>query len=154
MSIHIHVWTWDPNGVGERCRGCGAVRREGLFDVEDVNCLICGRPLLGNKWCGWCHHDERQGRHRRNDQPTSIAAARDVAYRSGSQKALLLEAFRAAFPDNMTDEEAATAAGISLTSEYSKRCGELRQDGKIRQISGVTRAGAAGIHRLVSVYST
>jgi hypothetical protein len=82
-----------------------------------------------------------------------VAGAKSVEYRAGSQKARLLAAFEAAFPANLTDEEAAAAAGISLGSEFSKRCGELRQDGKIVQIEGRTRLGSAGVPRLVSVFA-
>ena len=101
--------------------------------------------------------DYRNGRHRNPDWVTSVAAAADVAYRAGSQKARLLEAFKDAYPVTLTDEEAAERAGISLTSEYSKRCGELRQDGAIvvvRLQNGqpLTRAGKSGIQRIVSIY--
>lgn len=97
----------------------------------------------------------REGRHRRNDHVTSVEGANSVAYRAGSQKARLLEAFRAAWPDSLTDEEAAKRANLSLSSEYSKRCGELRQDGHIRQVldsegNPVTRIGSSGVSRIVS----
>ena len=99
----------------------------------------------------------RKGRHRVSDWTTSIEGANSVAYRAGSQKDLLLKAFKAAYPAGLTDEEAAIASGISLTSEYSKRCGELRQD---RFISGLmssngtvsTRLGSSGVHRIVSAF--
>lgn len=101
--------------------------------------------------------DIRKGRHRREDWSTSIAGANAVAYRAGSQKALLLEAFRNAYPNPLTDEEAAEMAGISLTSEYSKRCGELRQDGHIREQrwddgTVMTRDGSSGIPRILSLW--
>jgi hypothetical protein len=107
---------------------------------------------LNDGRCLWCDPDFRKGRHRTNDQPTSVAGARSVAYRAGSQKALLAAAFEAAWPGNLSDEEAAFNAGVSLSSEFSKRCGELRQDGIIVQIDGITRIGAAGVPRLVSVF--
>lgn len=99
----------------------------------------------------------RKGRHRRNDWSTSVAGANSVAYRAGSQKALLLEAFRNAYPNPLTDEEAAEIAGISLSSEFSKRCGELRQDGHIKAQewqdgSPMTRDGASGIPRILSLW--
>lgn len=100
--------------------------------------------------CGVCHPD-RKGRHRRNDQPTSIEGAKAVRYRAGTQKALLLQAFHDALPGNLTDEEAARIAGVSLSSEFAKRCGELRQDGVIRQVDGVTRPGGSGVNRLMSI---
>ena len=126
---------------------------DALFDYNEkpTTCPHCGRRLVDNT-CGWCQPDYRAGRHRRNDQPTSVAGARSVVYRAGSQKALLSAAFEAAWPNDLTDEEAAMNAGVSLTSEYSKRCGELRQDGVIEQVEGRTRMGGAGIPRLVSVF--
>jgi hypothetical protein len=30
-----------------------------LFDIDDLNCLDCGRPLLGNTYCVWCRNKER-----------------------------------------------------------------------------------------------
>jgi hypothetical protein len=106
---------------------------------------------------GRVNPDLRTGRHRRNDWATSVDGARSVAYRAGSQKALLLEAFRAAWPDCLTDEEAAVSAGVSLGSEYSKRCGELRQDGQIKVVKHwdgtvVTRVGRSGVTRIVSAW--
>jgi hypothetical protein len=121
------------------------------FDEKPTTCPHCGRRL-DQGTCVWCDPDFRKGRHRRNDQPTSVAGARSVAYRAGSQKALLSAAFEAAWPGNLSDEEAAFNAGIPMTSEYSKRCGELRDDGVIVQIEGITRIGAAGVPRLVSVF--
>jgi hypothetical protein len=99
----------------------------------------------------------RKGRHRVSDWTTSIEGANSVAYRAGSQKDLLLKAFKAAYPAGLTDEEAAIASGISLTSEYSKRCGELRQDRFISGLMGSngtvsTRLGSSGVHRIVSAF--
>jgi hypothetical protein len=99
--------------------------------------------------------DEHPGRHRQPDWGTSIAAGRAVAYRAGTQKAVLLDAFRSTWPLGLTDEEAAVSAGLSLSSEYSKRCGELRQDGYIAVMyegrEPVTRPGSSGLDRIVSV---
>jgi hypothetical protein len=75
--------------------------------------------------------DYRSGRHRHPDWTSSIIGAERIAYRSGSQKDKLLNAYRSAFPNGLTDDEAAVVAGLPLTSCYWKRCGELRQDGKI-----------------------
>lgn len=99
----------------------------------------------------------RPGRHRVDDWATSIEGATSVAYRAGSQKDLLLTAFKSAYPAGLTDEEAAVNSGISLTSEYSKRCGELRQDGFIAGLMGSngtvsTRLGSSGVHRIVSAF--
>jgi hypothetical protein len=101
--------------------------------------------------------DPRNGRHKKNDWVSSVDGARKVAYRAGTQKALLLQAFKDAYPADLTDEEAAVNAGVSLTSEYSKRCGELRQDEVIAvvwidQDTPVTRLGGSGVQRIVSIY--
>ena len=101
--------------------------------------------------------DYRNGRHRSPDWVTSVEGAQSVAYRAGSQKARLLAAFKQSYPNPLTDEEAALMAGISLSSEYSKRCGELRQDRAIvvvRSPDGepMTKAGASGVQRILSVY--
>jgi hypothetical protein len=93
----------------------------------------------------------RKGRHRKNDRDTSIEGAESVAYRAGSQKARLLEVYVTAYPKALTDEEAAQLAGLPMTSCYWKRCGELRQDGKITELS-VTRKGSAGVERILCVY--
>ena len=102
--------------------------------------------------------DFRNGRTRNPDWTSSIMGAQSVAYRAGTQKAKLLQAFKDAYPDNLTDEEAATKAGINLASEYSKRCGELRQDSAIVVVwlsegTPLTRAGQSGIQRIVSIYN-
>lgn len=76
--------------------------------------------------------DYRSGRHRYPDWSTSIIGAERVAYRSGSQKEKLLSAYKDAYPLGLTDDEAAVAAGLPLTSCYWKRCGELREDGVIK----------------------
>lgn len=75
---------------------------------------------------------------RREDPQTSHKAARHAAYRSGSRKAVLLEAYYAAYPYGMTDLQAATAAGFDPW-QASKRCSDLRADHRIEKI-GVTRA--------------
>jgi hypothetical protein len=95
--------------------------------------------------------DYHTGRVRRDDYPTSIEGAKSVAYRAGSQKALLLAAHRA-HPHGLNDYEAALAAGVSLVSCYWKRCGELRADGKIIETEE-TSPGQWGDPRLVSRYS-
>jgi DNA-binding PadR family transcriptional regulator len=52
--------------------------------------------------------------------------------------------------DGLTDEQAMGCAyDVSPTSEYSKRCSELREGGFIEP-TGETRAGSAGPQRIVS----
>lgn len=104
--------------------------------------------------CQVCALDDRPGRARHSDPPTSHTAAATVAYRAGSAKALLMTAYQS-HPDGLTDEEAATIAGIPLTSEYAKRCSELRDDmrivPRINPATGqpLTRPGRAGVDRMV-----
>ena len=87
------------------------------------------------------------GRSRNPDWETSKAGAKDVEYRSGSQKAKLLAAYKLHGRVGMTDEQAADYADL-LNTCYWKRCGEMRRDGKIVP-TGETRKGAAGVQRIV-----
>lgn len=75
--------------------------------------------------------DYRSGRHRNPDWISSIVGAERVSYRAGTQKARLVKAYQEAYPNGLTDDEAAVAAGLPLTTCYWKRCGELREDGVI-----------------------
>ena len=90
--------------------------------------------------------DFSPGRTRNPDHETSTEGARQVAYRAGSQKARLLEAY-SRYWSGLTDEDAAAYAGL-LGTCYWKRCGELRADGKIVP-TGQTRMGSAGVPRIV-----
>lgn len=93
--------------------------------------------------------DTASGRTRRNDYATSKAGARSVSFRAGSQKSRLLTAFVEAGPSGLSDDEAARRAGLTPTSCYWKRCGELRALGLIR-FTGDERVGLAGVERMVS----
>lgn len=84
--------------------------------------------------------DDAPGRVRRNDYATSRAGAEAIKLRAGSQKALLLIAFA---DGELTDEEAAINAGLSLRSCFWKRCGELR-DANLIEFTGAQRVGSAG----------
>lgn len=91
---------------------------------------------------------------RTTDPATSKQAAGAVKVRAGSQRARLLAAFgkNAAdhLVDGLTDEQAARIAdGVTLTSEYAKRCSELREAGLIEP-TGETRPGVSGAERIVS----
>lgn len=90
----------------------------------------------------------RKGMHRTDDHATSVAGAKSVTYRAGSQKHRLLLAYAQAFASGLTDEEAAVVTGLT-ESCYWKRCGELRQDGFIQETDR-TRKGTAGVPRMVS----
>ena len=85
---------------------------------------------------------------RRTDPETSAMGARDVSYRSGSQKARLLAAYQQAGAMGMTDEQAAKATGMALYGA-TKRCADLRNDGKIEPVPGELRRGSAGSLRMV-----
>jgi hypothetical protein len=91
--------------------------------------------------------DTPSGHLARNDDPdTSVLAARHVSYRSGSQKARLLEQYRS-YPSGLTDEEASELAGIK---NGWKRCSDLRNDGRIERIG--TTTGDAGEKVMVCRY--
>ena len=95
----------------------------------------------------------RNGRHRNPDWVTSVKGAESVAYRANSQKAKLLDAYKAAYPGGLTDDEACVAAGLPLTSCYWKRCGELRQDSAI-VIGPARKSRNSGEVRIECYYNT
>jgi len=75
-----------------------------------------------------------------------------VAYRTGTAKARLLAVYIDAYlegPHGLTDEEAAARVGMDLY-QATKRCSDLRRDGKIVPIG--VRKGAAGMDRQVCSY--
>lgn len=80
-------------------------------------------------------------RYRNGDHAASEAGAADVSFRASSQKAKLLLVFRQT--SELTDEEAAEAAGLNMRSCFWKRCGELRALGLI-EFTGGTKVGSAG----------
>lgn len=94
--------------------------------------------------------DYRNGRHRNPDWVTSVKGAESVAYRAGSQKALLLAAYKDAYPLGLTDDEACVAAGLPLTSCYWKRAGELRADDAI--VVGPSRQSRQGGEQRIECY--
>jgi hypothetical protein len=96
---------------------------------------------------------------RKTDPPTS-AKATPPPVKAGTQRAKMLAGFAAHGAEGATDEEAATAALVSLSSEFAKRSSELRQAGLVEVLETfdhspcggpVTRKGAAGHDRIVSV---
>lgn len=86
---------------------------------------------------------------RTTDPATSHAAAKEIRVKANSQRALLLAVFASHVP--LTDEEAMfeSLGTVRATSEYAKRCSELREGGFIEP-TGETRAGSAGPQRIVS----
>lgn len=110
-------------------------------------------------WCDCDTYVEPTGRvipSRRTDPATSHQAAAAIVVKATNQRGRLLLA-HAAWSDRdqsheggLTDEEAASLAeGVSLTSEYAKRCSELRDAGLI-EATGQTRKGASGAARIIS----
>lgn len=84
---------------------------------------------------------------RANDPNTSKTAADFVRAKASTARVKLMTA-HAANPEGLTDEEAATAAGVSLLSEYATRCSELVRAGLLFD-TGDTRLGVAGTARIV-----
>lgn len=86
---------------------------------------------------------------RHSDPSTSHSAAASMTMRAGSQRARLLEAFWKMH--DATDEEAMrNADGVAPTSEYSKRCSELREAGFITETGETRASGITGMQRIVS----
>ncbi len=85
---------------------------------------------------------------RTTDPITSHLATYDVKHRAPTQRELLLAAF-AKHPAGLTDEEAATIAGVPPRSCWWKRCSELRDLGLIEP-TGMMRVGSAGSKQMVS----
>lgn len=146
------------------CRICFSEGRRGRgLCQRDEKCPIDG--LLASKHEGWVTGtvpgqlsiDDALGDvipSRTTDPETSHAAAREVRVKAGTQRARLLKAFAdhgIQWPQvGLTDEEAMmNAEGVWHTSEYSKRCSELREGGYIKP-TGQTRVGSAGVERIVS----
>lgn len=89
---------------------------------------------------------------RNTDPETSHKATKAIHIRAGNQRTLLLRAFDAL--EDATDEEAMEhAEGVSASSEYAKRCSELRQAGYI-EATGDERTGGSGQSRIVCRITT
>lgn len=92
---------------------------------------------------------------RDTDPETSHAAAREIRVKAGSQRALLLYAFSSVeYQDgvsDMTDEQAMwNADGVAPSSEYAKRCSELRDGGFIEETGETRVSTVTGKARIVS----
>lgn len=85
---------------------------------------------------------------RNTDPTTSHQAAKAITVKAGTQRAHLLAAF-AELVDGTDEEAMARAEWVSPSSEYSKRCSELREVGMIEP-TGETRPGRSGQARIVS----
>lgn len=155
-----------PAGKGRRpMGGSSPARVPTTVDqaLEDVHRRYCGHTdqhdpvcaLLAGEIAAYRRHVvgmlTRNMPSRRTDPGTSHAAEPRGARRvtATNQRGRLLAAFHHVGPAGCTDEAAATLAGIPLTSEYAKRCSELRDAGYV-ETTGDTRPGAAGVDRIVS----
>ena len=127
---------------------------DALFDLENTDCLACGRPLNGGV-CAWCAKLNTNPRKiaRRGGPSTSAAAARIVAYRTGTQKALILAEYGKAGVSGLTDEEVAGRLGWVEVNKARKRCSDLRDEGMIVWVDEgvITRTGKSGIANDVCV---
>lgn len=86
------------------------------------------------------------GQARETDPDTSQEAAKLIRAKATTARVRLLECFGRW--DDLTDEEAATRAGLEMTSEYATRCSELDRAGMVED-TGRRRRGAAGAERMV-----
>lgn len=89
----------------------------------------------------------------RTSDPETSHAAEPVKIKAGSQRAYLLDEFyRWQMEDGLTDEQAMEYAYplVGPTSEYAKRCSELRQGGFIEPTGEVRVSFTTGKARIVS----
>lgn len=84
---------------------------------------------------------------RKSDLPTARLAAEQMKIKANSSRHKLLMAHYSD-RNGLTDEEAATHAGLPLTSEYATRCSELERAGFISNMP-THRSGASGALRVV-----
>ena len=86
----------------------------------------------------------------RTTDPRTSKAYSAERMRKGSQAHLLLQAFGRWPDDGLTDEQAMERSeGVTPSSEYAKRCSDLRAAGLIRD-TGRDRKGNSGLDRIVS----
>ena len=84
---------------------------------------------------------------RSSDPETSKRAAQEIGIRVNSSRFKLLMAHFTE-RNGLTDEEAATHAGLPLTSEYATRCSELERAGLLASMP-THRTGSSGQLRVV-----
>lgn len=116
-------------------------------------------PLINRNAFQYVPHTQRPdaqvlagpGLARSTDPQTSRDAALLINAKATTARVQLLKV-HVENPRGLTDEEAATLAGLSLLSEYSTRCSELKRMGVLLD-SGTTREGQTGVHRLVRMVS-
>ena len=90
---------------------------------------------------------EDQQKFRNTDKPSSRIAAEEIKIRANSARHKLLMAHYSN-RNGYTDEEAATQAGLPLTSEYATRCSELERAELLASMPE-HRTGASGALRVV-----
>lgn len=89
------------------------------------------------------------GQTARASDPRTSKAYDASKMRQGTQAYRLLLAFSEVPHDGLTDEEAMMhATDVAPTSEYAKRCSDLRSAGLIVD-TGTDRKGASGMDRIV-----
>jgi hypothetical protein len=117
----------------------GAVIAETKFDATEEF------EALAERWAAERAPEPQVIPARATDPETSQAATpRRVDAKNA--RGQLLDAYSRM--TDATDEEAAERAGLSLRSEYAKRCSELREAGYIEPTGG-TRLGSSGHRRIV-----
>jgi hypothetical protein len=102
---------------------------------------------LGEKIIRYAGEIPAMPKSRTDDLSTSKMAADFVKAKATTARVRLMQA-HAANPQGLTDEEAASWAGISLGSEYATRCSELVRAGLLEDTDD-TRIGASGAARVV-----
>jgi hypothetical protein len=88
-----------------------------------------------------------QQKFRNTDKPSARIAAEEIKIRANSARHKLLMAHYSN-RNGYTDEEAATHAGLPLTSEYATRCSELERAGLLASMHE-HRTGKSGALRVV-----
>jgi hypothetical protein len=124
---------------------------DSLFEMEDLNCLRCGRPLHDGK-CPWCDMPPTPTKHlhRRKGPDTSVAAAQSV--NPTDLEVMVLTAIEEAGEAGMTaDELLDTFPGYSYSS-ITARPAALKRKGLILD-SGRKRSGKSGRAQAVLVAS-
>jgi hypothetical protein len=134
--------------------GCGHPR-ESHTDLAGctalLNATVSGDSPSSGAFCACLEFvPEATGRTipaRATDPGTSHKATANIQIKAGTQRTLLLQAFDGL--QDATDEEAMeNAQGVSASSEYAKRCSELREAGYIEP-TGDERPGNSGQARIV-----
>ena len=122
---------------------------ESLFDMENLNCLECGRLLDGGS-CGWCLSASAPTLVRHDAMDTSLAAAK----RAGKGTKQGIYVLLSDNPAGLTDMEIEDITGLPHQSASAARrglvvAGLVEDSGERRKNS---RGNDAAVWRLVSPY--